>query len=97
MSGALNMNNNSITYLTNPTNCGDAANKSYVDARLNNSGLLINLTGATGNKNGALVISSSNYSGTYSAWRMWNVLLPANQPNNECWLGDKLLGNNTKC
>jgi len=83
MSGALNMNNNSITNLSNPTNSGDAVNKSHVDARLNNSGLLINFTGATGNKNGAILTSSSNYSGTYSAWRIWNVLLPANQLNNE--------------
>jgi len=83
MSGALNMNNNSITNLTNPINSGDAVIKFYVDARLNNSGLLINLTGATGNKNGAIVTNSSNYSGSYSAWRIWNVLLPANQPNNE--------------
>jgi len=36
-------------------------NKSYIDARLNNSGLLINLTGATGNKNGAIVTSSSKF------------------------------------
>jgi len=83
MSGALNMNNNSITNLSNPTNNGDAVNKSYVDARLNNSGLLINLTNATGNKNGAIVTSSSNYSGSYSAWRIWNLTLHSNQPNNE--------------
>jgi len=51
MSGTLNMNNNSVTNLTNLQNSGDAVNKSYVDARLNNSGSLINLTGATGNKN----------------------------------------------
>jgi len=95
MSGTLNMNNNSITNLSNPSNNGDAVNKSYVDARLNNSGLLINLTGATGNKNGAIVTSSSNYSGSYSAWRIWNLTVAANQPNNEwgtagqvtnCWV-----------
>jgi len=50
MSGALNMNNNSITNVKDPQNNGDAVDKSYVDARLNNSGLLINLTGAIGNK-----------------------------------------------
>jgi len=68
MSGTLNMNNNSITNLSNPQNTGDVLNKSYIDARLNNSGLLINLTGATGNENGAVVTSSSNYSGSYSLW-----------------------------
>jgi len=83
MSGTLNMNNNSITNLSNPQNNGDAVNKSYVDARLNNSGLLINLTGAIGNKNGATVTSSSNYSTNYSAWKIWNLTLPSNQPNNE--------------
>jgi len=82
MSGALNMNNNSITNLANN---GDAVNKSYVDARLNNSGLglLINLTGATGNKKGAIVTSSSNYSGSYSACKIWNLTVAINQPNNE--------------
>jgi len=82
MSGTLNMNNNSITNLSNPQNSGDAVNKSYIDAKLNNSGLLINLTGAIGNKNGAVVTSSSNYSTKYSAWKIWN-LTASNQPNNE--------------
>jgi len=67
MSGTLNVNNNSISNVKDPQNNGDAGNKSYVDARLNNSGLLINLTGATGNKNGAIVSASSNYSTNYSA------------------------------
>jgi len=83
MSGTLNMNNNSITNLSNPQNSGDAVNKSYIDARLNNSGLLINLTGAIANKNGAVVTSISNYSTNYSAWKIWNLTLPSNQPNNE--------------
>jgi len=83
MRGALNMNNNSITNLSNPQNNGDAVNKSYVDARLSNSGLLINLTGAIGNKNGAVVTASSNYSTNYSAWKILNLTTAANQPNNE--------------
>jgi len=83
MSGNLNLNSNSITNLATPVNAGDGVNKSYVDARQNNCGLLVNLTNATGNKNGAVVSSSSNYSGSYSAWRIWNFLLPANQANNE--------------
>jgi len=95
MCGSLNMTNNSITNLSNPVNSGDAVNKSYVDARLNNSGLLINLTGATDNRNGAIVTSSSNYSASYSGWRIWNLTVPSNQPNNEwgtagqvtnCWV-----------
>jgi len=95
MSGNLNLNNNSITNLATPVNAGDGVNKSYVDGKANNSGLLINLTGATGNKNGAVGTSSSNYSGSYFAWKIWNFLLPSNQPNNEwgtagqtsnCWV-----------
>jgi len=83
MSGTLNMNNNSITNVKDPQNNGYAVNKSYVDARLNNSGLLVNLTGATGNKNGAIVTASSNYSTSYSAWKIWNFTIAAIQPNNE--------------
>jgi len=70
MSGAINMNNNAITSLSTPANAGDAVNKSYFDARLNNSGLLVALSGATSNKNGAIITSSSNYSGSYSAWKI---------------------------
>jgi len=83
MSGNLNLNNNAITNLATPVNAGDGVNKSYGDGKANNSGLLINLTGVTGNKNGAIVSASSNYSGSYSAWKIWNFLLPSNQPNNE--------------
>jgi len=83
MSGVLNMNINSLTNLANPVNSADAVNKSYIDARLNNSGLSINLIGATGNKNGAIVTSSSDYSGRYSAWKIWNFVLLSNQPNNK--------------
>jgi len=83
MSGTLNMNNNAITNLSNPVNNGDAVNKSYIDSRLNISGLLINLTGATANKNGAIVTSSSNYSTNYSAWKIWNLTIASNQLNNE--------------
>jgi len=83
MSGTLNMNNNSISNVKDPQNNGDAVNKSYVDARMNNSPLLVNLTGATANKNGAIVTASSNYSTNYSAWKIWNFTIAANQPNNE--------------
>jgi hypothetical protein len=34
MTGAINMNNNSITNLPSPTNSGDAASKSYVDSAI---------------------------------------------------------------
>jgi len=83
MSGNLNLNNISITNLATPVNAGDGVNKSYVDAKLNDSPLLVNHTGATSNKNGAAVKASSNYSTNYSAWKIWNFLIAANQPNNE--------------
>jgi len=83
MSGNLNLNNNSITNLATPVNAGDGVNKSYVDSRMNNAPLLSNLTGATNNKNGAIVTSSSNYSTSYTNWKIWSFSIAANQPNNE--------------
>jgi len=50
---------------------------------MNNSPLLNNLTGATANKNGAIVTSSSNYSTNYTNWKIWSFTIAANQPNNE--------------
>jgi len=50
---------------------------------MNNSPLLGSLTGATANKNGAIVTASSNNSTNYPAWKIWNFTIAANQPNNE--------------
>jgi len=83
MSGNLNLNNNSLTNLATAVNASDAVKKSYVDSRMNNAPLLSNLTGATSNKNGAIVTSSSNYSTNYTAWKIWSFSIAANQPNNE--------------
>jgi len=83
LSGNLNLNNNSIAKLAAPVNAGDGVNKSYVNSRMNNAPLLSNLTGATGNKNGAIVTSSSNYSTSYTNWKIVSFSIAANQPNNE--------------
>ena len=76
MTGNLNMSSKYITNLSNPINAQEAATKNYVDIRLikNTSALIPQLSGMTANKGGYIVTQSSEFSPSYSAWRIWNFI-----------------------